>query len=219
MTWGRGATMNGRSQKRNMQDKTVVGRLQRSPATEAGGVKTCRRGLYGQRWHAERRLFRLGRIDAGSEIGAVSGARLTNIGCLRGHSGWGRSAAFSPDGARIAGGLSDNTVRLWDAASGAELACLRRHEKFVAGVAFSPDRRRVARGSADRTVRLWDAASGGELACLRGTNTSSRASRFRPTAPRSSAARRTRPRAYGTYRKSDSRVDGVVLSTERGVLP
>ena len=35
---------------------------------------------------------------------------------------------FSPDGARIVSGADDNTVRVWDASSGAELLVLRGHE-------------------------------------------------------------------------------------------
>ncbi len=59
-------------------------------------------------------------------------------------------------------------MRVWDAASGAELACLRGHTGGVWSVATSPDGRRILSGSYDQTVRVWDAASGAELACLRG---------------------------------------------------
>jgi len=59
-------------------------------------------------------------------------------------------------------------VRVWDAASGAELACLRGHDHTVLSVAFDREGRRIVSGSMDHTVRLWDAASGAELACLRG---------------------------------------------------
>ena len=70
------------------------------------------------------------------------------------------SVAYSPDGRRIVSGSRDKTVRVWDAASGAELACLRGHEELVSSVAYSPDGRRIVSGSADKTVRVWDAASG-----------------------------------------------------------
>ena len=54
-----------------------------------------------------------------------------------------KAAVFSPDGARIVSGSEDETVRVWDAASGAELLVLRGHE------GRSPRRRsrRMARAS------------------------------------------------------------------------
>ena len=63
------------------------------------------------------------------------------------------SVAFSPDGTRIASGSADNTMRLWDAASGELLATLEEH--WVNSVAFSPDETRIATGSRNQTVRLW----------------------------------------------------------------
>jgi WD40 repeat protein len=91
-----------------------------------------------------------------------------NWACLRGHESSVNCVAYSPDGHRIVSGSDDQTVRVWDAARGAELACLRGHESFVNSVAYSPDGRRIVSGSIDRTVRVWDATSGMELACLRG---------------------------------------------------
>ena len=59
-------------------------------------------------------------------------------------------------------------MRVWDAASGAELLVLRGHEGGVMAAAFSPDGARIVSGSDDQTVRVWDAASGAELLVLRG---------------------------------------------------
>ncbi len=62
--------------------------------------------------------------------------------------------ATSPDGRRIVSGSADQTVRIWDADSGAELACLRGHTDRVWSVATSPDGRRILSGSDDQTFNI-----------------------------------------------------------------
>jgi hypothetical protein len=76
------------------------------------------------------------------------------------------SVAFSPDGARLASGSDDGTVRLWDTATGEPAATLTGHTSRVWSVAFSPDGARLASGSTDSTVRLWDTATGRQLGAM-----------------------------------------------------
>ncbi|RYP53671.1 hypothetical protein DL768_001397 [Monosporascus sp. mg162] len=86
-------------------------------------------------------------IDAGIEL---------TIHTLEGHSNLGQGVVFSPDGMLVASGSSDNTVKLWDSATGALRHTLKGHSGTVWDVAFSPDGMLVASGSSDSTVKLWD---------------------------------------------------------------
>jgi len=87
---------------------------------------------------------------------------------------WVGAVAFSPDGRRIAAGISPYdgdygkswTVKLWDVASERELRTFSKHSEAIGCVAFSPDGRTIASGSDDKLVKLWDVASGRELLAL-----------------------------------------------------
>jgi WD40 repeat protein len=82
---------------------------------------------------------------------------------LEGHTNSVTSVAFSLDGAHIVSGSYDDTVRVWDAQSGAEVRRLEGHTNNVTSVAFSPDGAHIVSGSWDQTVRVWDAQSGAEV--------------------------------------------------------
>ena len=71
--------------------------------------------------------------------------------------------SFSPDGATLASGSYDTTIRIWDVETGEELKTLSGHTDWVNSLAFSPDGKTLASGGWDHTVRLWDLASGNEL--------------------------------------------------------
>ena len=108
----------------------------------------------------------------------VHQTRLVLIACLiafglpgisyaqkNGHPPWVWSVAYSPDGSMLASGSTDETIRLWDVATGSLLATLSGHTKAVTSVAYAPAGGTLASGGYDNNeVRFWDLASytGGE---------------------------------------------------------
>ena len=85
------------------------------------------------------------------------GARLRT---LVGHAAGVEGLAFSPNGRTLASASRDNSVHLWDVASGAELHRLIGHRGDALTVAFSPDGNTVASGGWDAVIRLWDVSTG-----------------------------------------------------------
>jgi streptogramin lyase len=87
---------------------------------------------------------------------------------LSGHKGYVWSVCFAPHGRLLASGASDQTVRLWDPATGNPLQTLEGHTEAIISVVFSPDGKLLASGSKDTTVRLWDPTTGNPLQTLEG---------------------------------------------------
>ncbi len=107
------------------------------------------------------------RIPADVKIFNPSDGRLLRR--LQGHAALVWDMAFSRDGKRLASASGDNTVKIWDAATGRELHTFR-DTNWVFGVAFSPDGRLVASGGNDGMVKLWD-SGGDQEPRLLGSNT------------------------------------------------
>jgi len=75
---------------------------------------------------------------------------------LVGHQREAWALAFSPDGAILASGSDDHTIRLWDVNSDRELLTLRGHSQTVTALAFFPQTDRLASVSLDGQVLLWN---------------------------------------------------------------
>jgi WD40 repeat protein/DNA-binding SARP family transcriptional activator/class 3 adenylate cyclase len=65
-----------------------------------------------------------------------------------------RSVSWSPDGRYVAA-TSDDSIRVWDAATGRLRHTLLGHSGLVWSVAWSPDSSRLVTGGADGTARVW----------------------------------------------------------------
>jgi WD40 repeat protein len=81
---------------------------------------------------------------------------------LQGHQGKVTVVLVSPDGAHVATGSADRTVKLWDARTW-KLLFTWPHTSVVWRGAFSPDGATVATTTQDGSVELWDVQSGRHL--------------------------------------------------------
>ncbi|MBS1824479.1 MAG: protein kinase [Acidobacteria bacterium] len=79
-----------------------------------------------------------------------------------GFSGW--AVKFTPDGTKVAVGLVDGRIMLWDVRTRSLIRECKGHTGTVRSITFSPDGRQMASAAFDKTIRLWDLASGKEVA-------------------------------------------------------
>jgi len=92
-----------------------------------------------------------------------------SISSLHTHKDRLRRVILSPEGNRIiTAGDKDNTIKVWDLATGEEFKRLQGHENVINALAVSPEGRHIASGSDDKTIKLWDAQTGAEVMTLRG---------------------------------------------------
>ena len=78
------------------------------------------------------------------------------------------AVALTPDGKTAVSGSRDNTLPVWDLASGECLRTLEGHTDEVRSVALTPDGKTAVSGSYDNTLRVWDVATGKCVRILEG---------------------------------------------------
>jgi general transcriptional corepressor TUP1 len=69
------------------------------------------------------------------------------------------TVAISPNGAFVAAGSLDKSVRVWDLQKGniiERLEGIEGHKDSVYSVAFSPNGRDLVSGSLDKTIKMWE---------------------------------------------------------------
>ncbi len=82
---------------------------------------------------------------------------------LRGHSRWVLGVACSPDGNLVASGGFDQTLRIWEMATGKELAVLK-HPVSPETLRFSPNGKMLIAGCRGSIVKIWNTEAWKELA-------------------------------------------------------
>lgn len=88
------------------------------------------------------------------------------LAVMVGHTN-GVSGALGLADGRVLSWSADQSLRLWDGATGSPLATLKGHAAEVSGAVRLPDGR-ILSWSRDNTLRVWDGMTGGLLAILEG---------------------------------------------------
>ena len=76
--------------------------------------------------------------------------------------------AYSPNGKKIAYGYDDNTIRIYDILTKAEIAVLNGHQERINTITFSPDSSKLVSSSLDNTIYFWDVDKKKEISKLTG---------------------------------------------------
>jgi WD40 repeat protein len=139
------------------------------PAWAVSAVAYSADGRYraGAAGHCEVRLWR---ADGGADVAVLTGHEADVMSPYRQVEGLGlgqhaplmggvRAVCFSADGALLASGADDHTVRLWRTADGALLQVLQGHSGGVSAVTFTPDGRALASAGWDGEVIMWTVRS------------------------------------------------------------
>ncbi|HZU38081.1 MAG TPA: protein kinase, partial [Gemmataceae bacterium] len=100
-------------------------------------------------------LAAAGREPATLELFELHATALVHKHTLRGHVDRIRTIAFSEDGRLLATAGDDQTIRLWEVATGSLRDTLTGHRATIHSVAFAPDGRSVTSAGEGTDVHIW----------------------------------------------------------------
>ncbi|MEM9367345.1 MAG: TIR domain-containing protein [Planctomycetota bacterium] len=127
--------------------------------------------------HWQQSASSIGKAQMPAHIDRDSAEGLLSIG--HGDGVW--SGAFSAAGDQLLSVSSDNTLKLWNVASGACLRTFEGHKSVVRSGVFSPSGDQLLSASSDKTLKLWDVASGACMRTFKGHKSVVRSGVFSPS--------------------------------------
>jgi WD40 repeat protein len=98
-----------------------------------------------------------------------------------GHFGFIVDVMYSPNGQFIASGAEDNTVKIWDGATGMVTRTFVGHKGYITSLDINAAGDMLVSASKDNTIRLWDLKNGKELRQLPAHSFYASAVAFSPT--------------------------------------
>lgn len=102
-------------------------------------------------------------MAVGLASGDISMLNISTGSCvavLSGHSHSTQCVTFSSDGALLASGSTDKTVKLWDVQTGGIVKTFSGHTEEILSIFISAESTIIASGSLDGTILLWNTQTG-----------------------------------------------------------